>query len=185
MLSENDIQNLVKACQDGDKPSFGPLYDHFVDRIYRYVYFKVHKDEVEDLTEIIFVKVWENIQRYTPGKTLFSSWIFRIAHNVVVDHYRTRRTVSELVDEYRDEHRQHQPLHVTERKLNAELLRGALADLKDEYQQVLILRFMNHCTNAEMAEILGKSEVGLRVLQHRALKALRKVLDDRGLQFDL
>ena len=171
----------MTACQNGDQDAFGHLYDHFVDAIYRYVYFRVRQTEAEDLTEAVFVKAWENITQYKQGQFRFSSWLFRIAHNVVVDHYRTNRSVEELVEEYKDERTERHPISQTEVKLTNTMLRGSIAELKQIYQHVLVLKFFDDFSNAEVAEILGKSEGSLRILQFRALRALKKVLQTRGI----
>lgn len=183
MPEEQQIQKFVSACQNGDHDSFGHIYEQYVDAIYRYVYYKVDASDVEDLTETVFVKAWENISQYKQQKCNFSSWLFRIAHNVVVDHYRMNHSTSALVEDYQDHRVEHNPLFSAQRSMTQDFVHESLTHLKDIYQQVLVLKFLNNLSNNEIAQILGKSNGSLRILQYRALRALRKVLEERGIEY--
>lgn len=184
MTPSFDIQKLVERCQSGDQDAFGQIYEHYVDSIYRYVYFKVDESDAEDLTETIFVKVWENVRQYKiQSGAQFSSWLFRIAHNVVVDHYRMNHSIEALVDDYQDNRIEHNPIHIANGSLDSEILKNAIGQLKGVYQQVLILKYMNNLSNKEIADSMKKSEGSLRILQYRALRALRKILDDKGFAY--
>src|SRR3989338_10018248 len=88
---DQEIERLVLKIQQGDHDAFATLYDIFIDPIYRYVYYRVNQNDAEDLTEVVFLKVWENILQYKKQKSTFAAWIFRIAHNLVVDHYRATK----------------------------------------------------------------------------------------------
>lgn len=178
------VQSLVAACQNGDVEAFGDLYDLYVKPVYRYVYYRVDKAEVEDVVENVFVKVWENLDKYRPGEFPFSAWLFRVAHNLVVDHYRYHRKHISL--------RERLPKHLNQsddnpadwahQKLNQQLLRSALRELKEPYQQVLVLKYLNGFSTQEIAEVLERNEGNVRILQHRALKALREVLERQGIR---
>ncbi len=180
---EAKVQKLVAACQNGDSDAFGELYDLYIDVVYRYVYYRVSREEVEDITENVFVRVWENIDKYTPGKHPFSSWMFRIAHNLVVDHYRFHRKHISL--------RERLPHHVNQsdddpadwasQRLNQTQVRDALKELKEPYQQVLVLKFLSGFSNKEIAEVMERKEGNIRILQYRALKALRQILEKKGM----
>lgn len=181
---ENEVQKLVVACQNGDSIAFGKLYDLYIDMVYRYVYYRVSKEEVEDVTENIFVRVWENIDKYVPGEHPFSSWLFRIAHNLVVDHYRFHRTHVSLRENLPEHVAQSDddPADWTAQRLNQSQVRGAIKELKEPYQQVLVLKFLSGFDNAEIAEVMDRSEGNIRILQYRALKALRKILEKKGVK---
>lgn len=181
-MTEQEIQQTVARAQRGDHAAFGVLYDHFVQQLYRYVYFRVKADEAEDLTEMVFVRAWEKLAQYklTSGSG-FGSWLFRIAHNLVVDHYRLNKSIEVLTEEYQEYRAEFHPKLVTEQKMDADVLHKGLAALKDDYQQVLVLRYINGLTNQEISVVMKKSEAALRVLQHRALKALKQVLQDFGM----
>lgn len=179
-MQEQEIQQLVQRVKDGDRDAFGTLYDLFADRVHRYLYFRVDKDDAEDLMETVFVKAWEKIHQYKPGSSAFASWLFRIAHNLLVDHYRLNHSVEALTEEYQEYRSEYHPKITTERKVESDALRDGLKKLKDEYQQVLVLKYINGFSNQEVSEMLQKSEGGVRILQYRALRALRTVLEDMG-----
>jgi len=183
---KEEIEVLVKASQDGDHDAFSELYDIFIDPIYRYVYFRVNAVDAEDLVETVFLKVWENIQKYKKKKKIyFSSWIFKIAHNLVVDYYRSHKDIDslELNIQIPDQNRQHNPIKSTQNILNQKTLKFAINKLKKSHQQILIYKFINEFSNREIAELLKKSEGSLRILQFRALKALKKELKDIGFEY--
>lgn len=183
---KEEIEGLVLSCQDGDHDAFAKLYDIFVDAIYRYIFYRVKSDDAEDLVETVFLKVWEKLHQYQPKKNRsFSSWIFRITHNLVVDYYRSskERLVEELSVQIPDPDRQHNPIRIVQGGLDNEILKKALAKMKKEYRDIVIYKFMNELSNREIAEILDKSEGSLRILQFRALKALKKELLDLGMKY--
>lgn len=184
MMTETQIQELVEQTKQGDKDAFASLYEQYADAIYRYVYFRVNPDDAEDLVETVFVKAWEKISGYKQTKDNFSSWLFRIAHNLVVDHYRSTKTIETITEEYQEYRAEYHPKIVTERGLESTMLQKALKGLKDDYQQVLVLKYINELSNKEIAKLLDKSEGALRILQFRALKALRGVLEEMGLKME-
>lgn len=184
-LSEKQIDELVKKSQEGHSDSFGELYDFFVAQIYRYFYYRANKDDVEDLTGMLFVKVWEKIKKYKKRKAPFRAWVFRIAHNLLVDYYRTRKEVSQLDEDFGDSRSDVSPVYVTESSLNSVTLRVAISKLKKNYQEIIILRFVNEFDTKEVAKALKMREGSIRVLQFRALAALRKVLGEMGIEGNL
>lgn len=179
------IEKLVVLAKRGNQDAFSQLYDIFVDPIYRYVYYRVDSGEAEDIVETVFLKVWENIRQYKPQKRSFSAWIFRIAHNLIVDHYRSAkdRVFEELHPQIPDQSRQHNPIKSAQSILDNEVLKKALNNMKRQYREVIIYKFINELSNKEISEILGKSEGSLRILQFRALKALKKVLEEMGVNY--
>ena len=183
---KEEIEELVLASQEGDHDAFSKLYDVFIDPIYRYVYFRVKVDEVEDLVETVFLKVWENLKKYKKKeKTHFSSWIFRIAHNLVVDYYRSHKNLDslELNIQIPDQNRQHNPIKNVQNIFDKDTLKVAISKLKKSHQQILIHKFINELSNREISGILKKSEGSLRILQFRALKALKTELKDMGFEY--
>lgn len=183
---EPEIEKLVLQIQDGDQESFAKIYDIFIDPIYRYVYYRVKSNYAEDIVETVFLKVWQGIHSYKKGKSSFIAWIFRIAHNTVIDHYRSTsdKDTEELDFSIPDTNRQHNPIKQTENVLDKNILRSALNTLKKNYRDVLIYKFINDLTNQEISEIMNKSEGSIRILQHRALKALEKELEERGINYN-
>ena len=179
---EPEINLLVEMAQTGDTEAFARLYDIFIQPVYRYIYYKVAKEEALDLTESVFLKVWEHLKSYSKLKGAFSSWVFKIAHNVVVDHYRVQREHVDLDDVVlQDENRESDPRFMTENSLNQDLLRKALSKLKKKYQDVLVLRYVNGLEHREIARVMKRSEGSMRILKFRALQALKKVLEDMNI----
>lgn len=186
-LSERvaEIEKLVKLAQNGDHDSFSKLYDILIDPIYRYVYYRVKSVDAEDLVETVFLKVWENLRQYRPKKRSFSAWVFRIAHNLVVDYYRGSKDnmIDELDEQLPDQNREHNPIRNTQNILTQEILKQAISKMKKQYQDIIVYKFINEFSNKEMAEIFGRSEGGLRILQFRALKALKHELREMGVEY--
>ena len=184
MTAAEEIERLVILVQKGDQDAFAKIYDLFIDPIYRYIFYRVKDEEAEDLVETVFLKAWENIRQYKPGNKSFSAWIFRIAHNLVIDHYRanSNSTNVELDDNLPDHKREHNPIRSTENILHQRSLKKALACLSKKYQEVIIYKFINEFSNEEIAKIMKKSEGSIRILQFRALKALKKELEEMGIK---
>lgn len=180
-----EIDALVVKAQKGDHDSFAKLYDHFIDLIYRYVFYRVNRNDVEDIVETVFLKVWQHLKKYKKGKSSFSAWIFRITHNLVVDYYRAQKdsTIDELDVQIPDPKREHNPIRVTENILEQEVLKEALSKLKKGYRDLLIHKFINDFSNKEIAEIMKKSEGSVRILQFRALRALKRELEEMGVDY--
>ncbi|MFC1616322.1 sigma-70 family RNA polymerase sigma factor [Patescibacteria group bacterium] len=184
--NKEEIERLVVLVQEGEHDAFSKIYDFFVDPLFRYIYYRVKAVDAEDLLEVVFLKVWENIKKYKAGKSSFSAWIFRITHNVVVDYYRTTsgKETSELTLNISDTKREHNPIKTTELVLDNEILKEALSKLKKRYRDIIIYKFINELSNKEICELLKKSEGSVRILQFRALKALRKVMEDMGVKYE-
>lgn len=178
------VQSLVAACQNGDVEAFGDLYDLYVQPVYRYVYYRIDKSEVEDVVENVFVKTWENIDKYKPAESPFSSWLFRIAHNLVVDHYRFYRkhvSLHERLPRHLNQSDDN-PADWTHQKMNQGYLKDALRQLKEPYQQVLVLKYLSGFDTQEIADIMQRNEGNVRILQYRALRALKEILQTKGIQ---
>ncbi|MFA5829220.1 MAG: sigma-70 family RNA polymerase sigma factor [Candidatus Gracilibacteria bacterium] len=179
---EIEIEELVIEAQNGQTEAFAKLYDFFVQPVYRYIYFRVNKEDALDLTEGVFLKIWERMKGYKKSPdSAFSAWVFRIAHNMVVDHYRMNKESFPLDESLRDNKRESDPVYVTERKLSRDRLKLAISKLKKKYQQILLLKYVSELQNDEIAKIMNKSEGSLRILKMRALQALKKVLEDMNI----
>lgn len=180
-LSPQDIEKLVQKAQDGHQRSFEKLFEHFFERIYRYVSFRVHEREVEDLVSDVFLKVVQHLERYSPGeKAGFNAWIFRIAHNTVIDFYRVQKNTSPLESEDGEEmffipDPNETPDEKTNQILEAQKLREALKEINPSYREILELKYLEGFSNREIAEITGKTEGNIRIIQLRGLKTLKEV----------
>jgi RNA polymerase sigma-70 factor (ECF subfamily) len=170
---------LVRRSQTGDQDAFACLYNAYLDRIYRYVYFRVDDQQLaEDITSQVFLKAWEKLHSYQIDSSPFIAWIYRIAHNTVVDNYRTRKTSISLENV--------KPAEIShidgiDEKLDLQLesqqLREALQELTEEQQQVLILKFVAQRSTEEIAQQLGKQPGAIRAVQMRALQGLARYLN--------
>ncbi len=171
-----NIDALIVRCQKGDTQAFGLIYDALVKPVYRYLFYRTDVETAEDLTEETFLRVWQHLPRYRAGKTPFSAWVFRIAHNLLTDHYRKHKPTDEIADDVADHNDAAHPIKLTELRLNQVRLKQAIGKLGDRYQQVIVLKYINELSNIEVAATLGKTEAAVRVLQFRALKELKKML---------
>ncbi len=173
----------MDLAQNGDTEAFGKIYDVLVKPIYRYIYYRVDKHIAEDLTEETFLKAWQNISKYKAGKHPFSAWIFRIAHNLVCDYYRKNELSSEIDENLADTKLDSSPSYKLNLKLNEVKLRKAINKLPENYQQVILLKYINEEENTVIAKVIGKSEGAVRTLQFRALEKLRSILDEKREDF--
>jgi RNA polymerase sigma-70 factor (ECF subfamily) len=170
---EADLVRRVVATRDPD--AFGQLYELYIDRIGRYIYYKVGlREDAEDLTEQVFLKAWENAQGFRGEPGQFPVWIYRLAHNLVIDYRRTHKQTTELHEFIEDS--RPLPEEIVGARLDNEMLQAAIAKLTDEQQQVVILRFIHGLPHAQVANIMGKNEVAVRGIQYRAIVALQRIL---------
>jgi RNA polymerase sigma-70 factor (ECF subfamily) len=171
----NDETALVLRAIQRDQDAFGELYDRHVVRVYRHIYYMVgNAAEAEDLTAQTFLRAWEAIERYQVRGAPFVSWLLRIAHNLGVSYLRSKRESSQLHDGIIDDKMRRDPETAFQQSAEEALVREAILRLRDEQRQVIILRFIEDLDYREVAEIIGKSVAAIRVIQHRALNALRK-----------
>lgn len=178
MSEKPDIDKLVVMAQGGETQAFALIYDELVKPVYRYIFYRVKENIAEDLTEETFLKVWQNLKKYKKGKHPFSSWVFRIAHNLVVDYYRKNKTTEEIDEKFADPKEGNNPASQADIKLTQIRLRKVIRRLPDNYQQVIILKYINELDNKEIADTIGKSEATVRTIQFRALEKLRGMLGE-------
>ena len=171
-----DELRLIELSQRGDSEAFAHLYDHYVERIYRYVYFRVaDRDLAEDITSQIFIKMWEKLPTYRTGQSTINAWLYRIAHNAVVDYYRSMKAVVPLEEiNSREIGRDDETEENLDRQMKMEKLRAALQELTDGQREVLILRFIEGLTVREIASQLGKRQGAVRALKMRGLRELSR-----------
>jgi len=172
-----DEQNLVNRAQHGDKEAFTELYEAYFDKLYRYVLVRIgNKAEAEDMTQQVFVKAYKSISSFRWKGVPFSAWLFRIAHNLVVDFYRkeSKRPAVPLEESLlvSDE----DPRQVIEQRMDIERVMTATRKLTAAQREVVSLRFAGGLAIAEVARTMGKSEGAVKALQHSAIAALRRIL---------
>lgn len=179
-LSESASQEtqLIEQAKSGNADGFAALYDMYIDDVYRFVLHRVGNTQTaEDLTSQVFLKAWDNLGRYKVRGLPFGAWLFRIARNTVIDHYRTRKDTLPLEAEamLRPDPKANVAREV-ERRLEGEWLQTVLQHLTEDQREVLTLKFINGLKTGEVAKIMGKRQGAIRALQMRALQALADLL---------
>ncbi len=169
------IVRLIRKAAGGDAEAFGEIYSLYLDRIYRYVFYQVRdKMTAEDITEEVFIRAWRAIGSCRGKEQTFSSWLYRIAHNYVIDTFRRQRkdlsidmeTVAELSS----------PKVEAEAELEWRELLNGIDCLPQNQKQVIILKFIEGLDNREIGQVMGKNQGAIRILQMRALAKLREKL---------
>lgn len=178
-MLDGEEKSIIERAIRGDSSAFGILYDTYHDQIYRFVYLKVsHREEAEDITHHVFLNAWQHMGSYRDKGFPFSSLLYQIARNKVIDHYRTKKTTVDIEELSEAEVPRHASTieHTIHSKFQLAAIKEALTHLKQEYQDIVIMRYIEELTPSEVAHILKKPETTVRVLQHRAIKQLRAFL---------
>ncbi len=172
-----DDEQIIKQVKEGDAEAFGMLYEQYAEVIFRYVY--SHLDgrlDAEDLTEEIFLRAWRALPKYDERGLPFTAFLFRIARNSLIDYYRQRKIVQSIEDVELQSH-EAGPEEAVEVRIENGNLRETLARLREDYRNVLIFRFLSGLSPEETAEVMQRSVGAVRVLQHRALSALKDLME--------
>ncbi len=170
---------LIARAAAGDPESFGALYQQYSDAIYRFILARVREPaEAEDLCGQVFLKAWEAMPGYEQRGHRFSSWLYQIAHNLVIDYYRSQppgHTVS-LADNPAFDGGQENTLDCVIAREESATIASAIAELPLDQRRVIVLRFFQGLPHGEVARLIDKSRAACRVIQHRALAALSQTL---------
>ena len=173
---QQDEESLVRRAQHRDQEAFAQLYEEHFDKIYRYVTLKIgNATEAEDMTQQVFLNALQSISSFKWKGVPFSAWLFRIAHNQVVDYFRSKKRTTVPLDESLVSSSDN-PQSATERKLDIEQLILATKQLTEAQREVISLRFAGELSIAQVAKAMGKSQGAVKALQHSAIVALRKTL---------
>ncbi|KKW00944.1 MAG: hypothetical protein A2898_02170 [Candidatus Kerfeldbacteria bacterium RIFCSPLOWO2_01_FULL_48_11] len=165
-------RSVLEACQRGDTEMFGELYDAYIEKIYSFIFYRTsHRETAEDLTSVTFTKALEHISTFRGGS--FSSWLYRIARNTVTDHYRTSKNVTSLDDAIAVMAGK-SDVEDSERRLIIEQVKQYLHTLKQEHQDVVLMRIWDDLPYERIAEITGKSEANCKMIVSRSLSSIRK-----------
>lgn len=175
----NSIEDpLIHQARQGDQDAFTRLYDIYVKRIYRHIFYRVpHVVDVEDLTQEVFIRAWRSIRRYKPTERPFLAWLYTITRNLIIDYYRKKGKehlvpLDELAAKYLEQ--QSSEIDAT---LGLEYVQQLIARLSGDQQQVLMLRFVEGFSYEDVAAAIGKSQGAVRVIQMRALRRIRDILE--------
>jgi RNA polymerase sigma-70 factor (ECF subfamily) len=171
-------EHLVNRALAGDEQAFGDLYEHYLADIYHYIYHRVNcRQEAEDLSEAVFLRVWKALDENPPREVVFRLWLYRIAHNAVVDHYRARKELVALEAAAHVPDPVEGPEDTAAGQEKISELMQAMQLLSQEHQQVLSCRFLAGLSHAETATVMARSEQAVRALQYRAIVGLRNLLE--------
>lgn len=172
---------LIRRAQEGNKQAIGELYRMHVDVIYRYIWARVRDENItEDLTAQVFLKALEGLPSYRPSGKPFLAWLYRIAYARVVDHWRKQERRVEVPLEETLPAREPRPEELLEAEADWVTAIDLVAQLTDDQQDVVILRFIGEMSLAEVAETLGKTVGATKAIQYRALASLARLLEKQG-----
>lgn len=171
-------KSIIEDAVRGESSAFGLLYDHYQPMIYRFVLIKVgQREEAEDLTHQVFLNAWQNIEGYKDMGFPFSSWLYRIARNAVVDFYRSAKEATSIEQVNPEFFAVPASIQTgMDQIFQIEKVRNAIAKLEPSYQDVIIMRFVEDLPIKEVAQAFDKSEGAVKLMQHRAMKKLKEML---------
>ena len=176
---------IYRVCLKKDPEAFGQLYDLYIEKIYRFIYFKISsKEETEDLTSEVFLKVWRYLIDGT-GKSVssFSGLVYKVARNSLIDFYREKAKRQERLIDFTDSTKDigdEFGVEKLESGIDARKLIQQIKKLKHDYQEVLMLRYVEDLSVSEIAEIVDKSSLSVRVLLHRATRKLKDLSESKN-----
>lgn len=174
-------EHLLSLAAQGDKQAFGRLYEQYLDEIYRFVLYKIGSQTLaEDITEDTFIKTWLSLPRiYKKNGKIenLRAWLYRTANNQVIDYYRKKHTIETIEEPTQAVHQS--PETITDQHVLSEQLTKSIKALEPEFQQIIILRFINQLSHKETATVMDISEGYSRVLQYRALKQLKEIFTEK------
>ncbi len=180
-------EDVLKSASLGDRDAFGQLYERYAERIFNYIYYRTgNVHDAEDLTARVFQRAMNHIKNYTDRGAPFAAWLYRIAHNLVANWHRDRSRKQEIpLDDLpilpsKGDH----PEKNLVRSQEQEALLRIIRTLPSERQTLLILKFVEDMSNAEIGVIMGRSEGAVKSLYHRTLLALRDQLQDQNLNLE-
>ena len=167
-------QELINRCQKGNLKYFSEIYDLYVKKIYEFIYFKTHHKQIaEDLTSQAFLKSLENIGKYDFSKGKFSSWLYAVARNTVIDHYRTQKHNLNIDDAWDISSDDDIELDIENRE-KIRKLKSHLKNLSSDQRDVVMLRVWNGMSYKEISDIMGKTDTNCKMIFSRATEKLRK-----------
>lgn len=187
LLSLSDEEALARAAQ-GDSEAFGILYDRYLGRIYNYIYYRTgNQHDAEDLTSRVFTRAMKHITNYEDRGVPFGAWLYRIAHNLVANWHRdnSRRQEVGLDETFQMPAGQEHPESAVVRSEEEATLLQLIGTLPEERQQLLILKFVDHMSNAEIGLIMDRTEGAIKSLYHRTLLSLREEIKNSDVRHAL
>jgi RNA polymerase sigma-70 factor (ECF subfamily) len=178
---QTDEAQLVQAAMQVERAAFAELYERHFDAVYSYLFYRSGDPALaEDLAGEVFLRLVEKISTYTYRGQPILAWLYTIARNLLTDHHRQAGRTVPLREEGQEIAASSDPTKAVERHLDQACLVRAMPALTESQRQVILLRFVQGLSHAETARVLGKTENATKVIQHRALQALRRALEAEG-----
>jgi RNA polymerase sigma-70 factor, ECF subfamily len=179
--SDSSEAALVARLKAYDESAIRQVYRMYADAIYRYALYQCgDPTQAEDIAGDVFVRMMDSIESYTYRGASISAWLYRIARNLVVDHHRRNRRLQPLEPLEETFVASDNPAAAAEAQLTADEIRQLIGLLTEEQQQIILLKFVENLDNREISEIVGKTEGSVKSLQHRALRSLRRLMEQQG-----
>lgn len=173
---------LIQKAQQGSTEAFGALYERYQATIFRFVCLRISSpQDAEDLTDDIFLRAWNNVHKYDERGIPFAAYLFQIARNALIDHYRKNRVTITSIEDLNVTAMDPEPEDAVSHRLEFQELQRRMEFLPEDYQTVLTLRFLSGLSPEETARMMNRSEGAVRVLQFRALTALKRLMVKGGL----
>ncbi|MBI1885691.1 MAG: sigma-70 family RNA polymerase sigma factor [Chloroflexi bacterium] len=185
-LQETDEGQLIALAAEGDREAFGQLYEKYVFKVFRHIYYLANDVQVaEDLTAQTFLNALEAIHRYEMRGVPFLAWLLRIAYNLTMNHKKLQKNngTAQLPETVHAEGSFYSPEETCEAKVNGERIWEGVRHLRGDQRQVIVMRFVDGLSYPDIAQVLGKSVGAVRVIQYRALSALRRMLEGEDLGY--
>jgi RNA polymerase sigma-70 factor (ECF subfamily) len=177
-----DDDQLLKIAKEGETEAFGELYERHIQAVFRFLYARLNNRlDAEDFAEEVFIRAWNSLSTYDERGTPFLAYLLIIARNVLIDHYRRngRSPQHVSIEDLPLSDLNPDPGEITTTNFKHQELHKAISELREDYQEVLVLRFINELSPTETAQVMKRSAGAVRVLQHRALAAIRKTLGEK------
>ncbi len=171
------LQDILLKAKEGKEEALSQLYNHYYDRLYRFIYYRVsHKEVAEDLTEEVFIKLFRNLKNLEQTGA-FEGWLFQIARNQVIDYYRAKKSTVALEEVENTLEYETNIVDIVNLQTEQKLLIKILKELNPEQQVLIKLKFIEDLDNETIAQLMDKTEGAIRVMQHRAIAKLKELMD--------
>jgi RNA polymerase sigma-70 factor, ECF subfamily len=179
-ISLDKLLSLLRQAKEGHEAALTELYNHFFEKIYRFIFYRVgHKEVAEDLTEEVFIKVFRGIKNLQETQA-FEAWLYQIARNQVIDYYRSKKAVIPIEEVENTLEYETNIVDVVHLQSQQQVFIKLLKELTGEQQAVMRMKFLEDLDNDEIAAVLNKTEGAIRVIQHRAITKLKDLISKLG-----
>lgn len=176
MTTQTSDNLTAIACQKKDLSQFSFLYEKYVKKIYNFIYYRTfHKETAEDLTSKVFIKALENINKFNPQKGKFSSWLYQVARNIVIDYYRSQKQELNFEEFWGIASNQNLSASL-DQKQAIEEIKTYLQKLDSLQRDIVIMRLWDELSYKEISQIIGKSEAACKMCFSRVMQSMRKEL---------